>query len=603
MKLVYLYVERFRTLKKQAFVFDTKYKCTYVNGRLDILTDKNALNDDFFVLTRDHPRGRVVNISAIVGKNGTGKTSLARFLLDAMRPSGNVGDFVAVFDDDSDGKPLVCWRKGFSEVGLNVTFDGQKLDESQMHRWPYLGKDAAWTIFREVKYVYYSPVYSSESVFADQRCKNVKKEPKKDKLGVPYINDIREYGFHDVSLSAAIAEAIGSGENKTTELALALHHRREVLSFVRAMVQYNGLSEVLGMPAVAKDNDLVFMVDRRYYDELMDGDVVEGLIGKDPVKKDLRRHFPVALPEDPIKAAFVCFAAEYLTDVSNEFAFVDVLPDSSNAVVEILSHLSALETQELVERLQEYEGGETRLPPLGVFLDRLEKLLSHATRVGKDLLWRVPLHGIEDNVFETYANAMEPYFECRGDRDVCSFGFKRQPSSGEMIYLMTWARLWSVFESMRDGRAGQKNVLLFMDEVETSFHPEWQRQFVKRMIVFWEAIMPRGYGLQIVFASHSPIILSDIPSDHVTYLMGQGDACDISPMGSFAANLFDLLNTGFFMDDGTIGAFACSKVNHVLDKINSFPRKALTTEDRRVIEMISDEILGGYLRRKAGIHG
>jgi AAA15 family ATPase/GTPase len=65
MELIYLYVEEYKNIKDQGFNFSSKYNCTYKDNTLTIDKNKDYI-DNFF--------GDNINISAIVGKNGSGKS-------------------------------------------------------------------------------------------------------------------------------------------------------------------------------------------------------------------------------------------------------------------------------------------------------------------------------------------------------------------------------------------------------------------------------------------------------------------------------------------------------------------------------------------------
>ena len=67
MELVYLWVEKYKNIEKQGFNFSPRFHCEYKENKLTI--DKNEdYIPDFF--------GNNINITAIVGKNGSGKSSV-----------------------------------------------------------------------------------------------------------------------------------------------------------------------------------------------------------------------------------------------------------------------------------------------------------------------------------------------------------------------------------------------------------------------------------------------------------------------------------------------------------------------------------------------
>lgn len=98
-------------------------------------------------------------------------------------------------------------------------------------------------------------------------------------------------------------------------------------------------------------------------------------------------------------------------------------------------------------------------------------------------------------------------------------------------------------------------VNMMLDEVELYFHPELQRSFVDMMMSAIRSVdLPNIYGLNITLVSHSPFVISDLPHTNIMYL-GQRE----EEKRTFGANIYDLLNSSFFMDD-SIGELAKSRI-------------------------------------------
>ena len=68
MELVYLWVEDYKNIKKQGFNFSPRFKCQYDDESENLTIDKN---DDYVDIFPDN-----INITAIVGENGSGKSNL-----------------------------------------------------------------------------------------------------------------------------------------------------------------------------------------------------------------------------------------------------------------------------------------------------------------------------------------------------------------------------------------------------------------------------------------------------------------------------------------------------------------------------------------------
>ena len=107
-------------------------------------------------------------------------------------------------------------------------------------------------------------------------------------------------------------------------------------------------------------------------------------------------------------------------------------------------------------------------------------------------------------------------------------------------------RLYQIDEILK-----YKFVNIILDEVELYFHPEMQRQFVFLLLHAIRCVKFRHLkGIHILFATHSPFILSDIPSDHVLALglRNKKDKDKEEPIKTFGANIMEMLSNTFFMD-------------------------------------------------------
>ncbi|WP_338337289.1 AAA family ATPase [Marseilla massiliensis] len=116
-----------------------------------------------------------------------------------------------------------------------------------------------------------------------------------------------------------------------------------------------------------------------------------------------------------------------------------------------------------------------------------------------------------------------------------------------------------------DGMAKYNNVTLFMDEIETCFHPEYQKRFLSLLL---NLIKSQGLnnklGINIIVATHSPFILSDIPQSNILFLE-TGKVVDTKYLKNpFCGNVNDILHQSFFLHDGFMGDFAKNLINGLI---------------------------------------
>lgn len=116
-----------------------------------------------------------------------------------------------------------------------------------------------------------------------------------------------------------------------------------------------------------------------------------------------------------------------------------------------------------------------------------------------------------------------------------------------------------------------KYVMAIFDEIELYFHPEMQRTFISYMLDGLKQMRFKNLeGIQILLATHSPFILSDIPQSKVLFLDKFGHHAKIDGMCTFGANIHSMLRHSFFLQDGTMGDFAQKVINDTLSMVNFY---------------------------------
>jgi hypothetical protein len=104
-------------------------------------------------------------------------------------------------------------------------------------------------------------------------------------------------------------------------------------------------------------------------------------------------------------------------------------------------------------------------------------------------------------------------------------------------------------------------------------------------------------GINILFLTHSPFILSDIPTQNILKLEDGNICTNDTTENTFGANIHDLLANDFFLKDGFMGEFAKSEINKVIDSLNykclvntRDEKQNLIDSDDEHIEMLKTEL-------------
>lgn len=143
------------------------------------------------------------------------------------------------------------------------------------------------------------------------------------------------------------------------------------------------------------------------------------------------------------------------------------------------------------------------------------------------------------------------------------------------------------------------SVTYLMDEIELYFHPEMQRTYINDLLdIFKRNNFKRINTINFTFVTHSPYILSDIPSQFVTKL-DEGKVRDEEGSNSFAGNIHEMLNQDFFMKSST-GEFAKSKIGE-LKRFLLAEKESTSSLDKnsskRLIELIGEPIIKNVFQR------
>ena len=164
-----------------------------------------------------------------------------------------------------------------------------------------------------------------------------------------------------------------------------------------------------------------------------------------------------------------------------------------------------------------------------------------------------------------------------------------QLSSGEQRILRFLSDIITIF-SAREINNGKKPTVVFLDEIDLSWHPDWQRNLILYLVDILKNILLANETVTFIISTHSPFILSDIPDKNIILMKRKdnedNDEDEDEDFKTFGTNIHTLLAKNFFMKS-TIGAFAEKKIKEVINKIRN-------NEDTKfcnnVIELMDDSI-------------
>ena len=184
--------------------------------------------------------------------------------------------------------------------------------------------------------------------------------------------------------------------------------------------------------------------------------------------------------------------------------------------------------------------------------------------------------------------------------------FSRRLSSGENALLNLFSRLYNFiahnFINNTFFELSQHYILL-LDEADLSFHPSWKKRYVKALLKtlpYFFNELANHPSIQIIFTTHDPLTLSDLPNSNVVYLERRtysdktkilGNDDENRPTKTFGANISDLLADSFFIETSLVGDFAFNKIQDAIKWLNNADNKENTEYYEKLIYSIDEPIV------------
>ncbi|WP_044973678.1 AAA family ATPase [Ruminococcus sp. HUN007] len=580
--LQYLWIEKYKCIKNQEFNFTNRIRFHYDQEKQKIIAVENDYYGDFF--------GTDIELTCIVGQNGIGKTTLLRAIkrIFAKEYGGVDLNCIAIFFDKED-KSYKGWyilANGNNENHC-ITTDYEKLELfNQENKIQYNGKKLIDNYksnivkncehFDNAKARY---IYLSEQLVQSQYTQPMEK----DELATSFL---------------LYYEFLGkSGDNVNR------YFLKEFENQINLIIEYGQLVENFNIrytPVVKA----VLLNDIKIWHKYVQEYEVD-------VKK-FDQYYSKFLPQHNTSRG-----VSYFKDKLAESMFLSMINMILHTVFDSITYDFHLFIKLMKEcstgsawnnfRQLVFKVGQNsmlKIPLLDRYMDFADyidykcifsesKNVFASLKFGQDFY--IPTENNIDIETDLKTNIKEFFQHYKQAADFYSFiSFSWDLSSGETCLLNIFSRLNSLLKirysqdekkeyylpdndvSVSLDANGQEytkeeeNVVLLLDEVEVSLHPEWQRNMINELLKFIKLAFT-GSNIHVIMTTHSPIMLSDIPKQNVLYL-SYDDFDDKKTIyenqpETFGSNIFKLYNNAFFLDKGAIGAFAKSKLEDLLEEI------------------------------------
>lgn len=651
MELLYVWVEDYKCLKNQGFNFSPKhrFKFDYKNSTLQYSQNSNVDEGFFNYTKRDNNSGQIKNITTIVGINGVGKSTLLELIRDNITSSklgikaGNMFIFkymncfqvyysceyntpsnIKLETDEVYYELFNSFEKGYASNELYYDFDEYSHEPDS----GYLRCDQ-WEDcddIRYLKFVNYSNYFDAnqylniDKLNSGDNCYDISTSALIESEGLENDNLInienklghdknsrffyKEY-FRQISLISKHKEC-----NKYIPFSLPKEFN----------ISFKNLGNIKNKIECAVKDRFKFKIEednqqlKNFYDKLLNKCFYEkSKLNKDKHNKDMNI-FSFKL----LEGILITFLYEVICYPFRLLSF-DVIEKMSKAPLEEIFgnnnlHHCIMKFFEFLsdssDSKDQYYAVDQYISNIIEFLkefnkyQELDKLKIFKKNILNDDEFSISLKDNDEN--EEIKRFLSSYRETIISFNYLNFSWNL--SSGENHLLNMLSRFFSLTIGdkqflPRDNSNIPQDVIILIDEGEIGLHPKWQQQYIKLITTFLSDIY-KGSSLQLIITTHSPIILSDIPSSNIIYIDKDNKGIVKVKDGNefeetFAQNIHTLYANSFFLSEGFLGKFATDKLKNIIEEIQAEDKidEEKVLEIRRNIEIIGEPIIKNRLKR------
>ena len=572
---IFMWVKKYKSLENFQVNFDKSYNIEfeYKENRIKKLIIKKNINK-----IPKHFYGRNINsINIIIGKNGTGKSSILEMMSLFDRVNGTYKSYV-----DYPREFLIIYKtnneKEFILEGYHENNDDKYFEFLKM------SKDSLTFL---VNYYTFKMTENYEFIGTNSP-KNLKDTGiLRIKYGEERINFFeKKYSYEEAEQGNYKINTGVSEGNKATIYEYFIN-KKNIQSEL-----YRDANIVIEIP------ELDFYIDKI----------------KNPFEIIKEIKLFNILKEEKIKDVVIKNYSNYLFS----YKIWEIIENKSFQVDKILD---IIKTEKI--KLKKIKNTEQILERLLDEIKEYENVKELSNKIHEILLLLNDVQVSELN-FKRKTNILKKYKIKGNDSRTKKFLEKydeivNYPWTNKRLYLPEFEKILNITEEgMSDGERvrvnifstihrflgengelkNKKYVTLLFDEVEMFLHPEWSRTFLHDLLL--ELKDYRDKQFKIIFASHSPFLLSDICSEGVIYLEKKERKTILKEIEikNFGANIIDLFKNTMFLKS-TFGEFATEKIKKVVKKIdetNSYSFIKNNHEINYIIEEIGEKLISNKLK-------
>lgn len=552
MELLFIWIKQHKGLNNIVINFSNEFKFDYkaLQNTIEI-TKEDSFIPNFF-------SDNISNLTGLIGENGTGKTSILNFILEYLSQG---------IHNNSENDNIYVFKKG-NELNYHskfeINFNGD-IDNLKIKKVKDLDniKSSYYTVYYSNAFdptsrnsVSYTQTQFGETknlsteylLYTDYQRKTGNDALVKD---ISYQDRLSAFASQEFIRIARLIRWLNLKEEKGHDFPVKIPKYLNI-SLIFNDTDYSKPMRELELVLksyfnISKNNKNHFLLEAFLASINHWMYEIKFTMGPENIKK--------LLEKIPIKINQYLKSNNYSNHASNS-----IIPELHNIFYFLIKDKEMSMFQDRIERIQSF----------------FEKLGSFIYKPGMKFTYSNENKLISIEYSKAYKKAseelIESYYISEKISDYFEFYFSHLPqfettlSSGEYAILSIFARLNSLKFDYN------KPILLLIDEAELALHPQWQKEFIYHFVDFISEKFSNR-KVQIILTSHSPFILSDIPSNCLVLLRKDKEGTIAlknldNTLETFGANIHELFTDTFFLKNGLMGEFARNKISELIRELN-----------------------------------